>query len=428
MRAHLFSAILFFSGSLALSQESCPALDSLLASPRQTEELRLAALECAPQSFVQMVKPTAKVTLRALELDCRNISAVKSPDKKMLGLAVQRAKDSLHCVAPLQASLGEKNKQWISLRKELVSLQPQALYNIYGWKGLTAPERKSLFMGSQPLAVEACATLWDSVGIPGLFPKNWTTAPFAFDSVASACKDALEPRMTELLEKNMGGDTLRARLLAWYPSQWQKRYGEEATDAEKTRYVTHPALRDSSHCRYADWATPDLLMSFGVAENPCTPYINERFGDALFILQFRKNYKPAVLAQILDRMGKLTPEKLEESKPFLDTLGRLLGSVESWEVIDTLEARTLLLFAQNPAALRYFKEPTAPMILAAANADVRTLCQYPVTDRMLSKMLMDRVQDEKPLPTAEEQQALQQCLAPELWNVMGKMLEQLATP
>lgn len=426
MRAKLFLGLGWVLSALAHAQTSCPALDSLVAAPKQTEALQLAALECAPQSYPQMVKPSVKVTSRALELDCALLATVKNPDKKMLAQAMQKARDSARCVAPLHAQLGEKNKQWISLRKELLSIQPQPFYEIYGWKMLTDAERRQVFFAARPVAPESCTQLWDSVGIQGLFPKDWSRTPFALDSVASSCKDALEPRLAELLEQNLTDEPLRSRMLAWFPSRWQQRYGLEATDAEKTRYVTHPALRDSSYCRYADWATPDQLVERGIAENPCAPYIRERFGSALFMLQFRKNYKPAVLTQILDRMGKLTPENLQTSKPFLDTLGLLLGSVEGWDVVDTLEAKTLELFARNPGALRFFKEPTAPMILAAANADMHLLCEYPVTDRMLSKMLMDRLGAEMPMPSSGEQQTLQQCLEPELWKVLAKMLEQLS--
>ncbi len=411
--------------SLAHAQSPCPALDTLLATPKPKEAQQLAALECAPEAFAQMKNPSKAVIARALELDCRHITLVKNPDKKQLTQAIQRASDSAQCVAPLQQALGEKHKQWKALRKELPTRQPQALYGLYGVAGLSAAERTALFYTPAPLSDSACLALWDSAGAASLLPKDWKSRPFAFDSAASSCKYALADTLNALLDKELSGDTLRARLLAWFPERWQKRFGESATDAEKTRYVTHPALKDSSFCNYADWATPDGLIAYGVSNNSCAPYIRERFGSALFMLEFRKNYKPAVLSALLSHMGRLDAANLDSNRAFLDTLGLLLGSVESWEVTDTLQARSLELLSRVPTALRSFPEPTVPMIFSAANSDMGLLCSYPVTDRMLVQWLQERWQNELPMPSPEQQQMLSQCLSPEAAAAMQKTLEQI---
>lgn len=65
------------------------------------------------------------------------------------------------------------------------------------------------------------------------------------------------------------------------------------------------------------------------------------------------------------------------------------------------------------------------MILAAANSAITLFCAYPVTDRMLAKWLMDRVQEEQALPTEMEMEQLHQCLQPDLWSAVSKMLLQL---
>ncbi len=404
---------------------SCPALDSLKAATKPSDALRLAALECAPRSFADMKNPSTKVLAKALDLDCGNIAFAKNVDKKQLAKAVQLAKDSARCVAPLHAHLGEKNKSWISLRKELLALQPQALFDLYGWKPLSESERKALFLSNKPLSAEACAQLWDSAGTTSLLPKDWNSRSFAFDSLASSCKLSLQSKLLPLFDSLVAEGDRRARLLGWYPQVWQERFGDSSDETEKARYVTSASLRDSSHCRYTDWTTPDLLMRFGVQDNACAGYIRERFGDALFIMEFRRDFKPADLAKLLTRMDKMSPADLVKNQAFLDTLGRLLGSVESWEVTDSVEAHSLKMFVRIPGAVQYFREPTAPMILSAAEGDARILCRYPVTDRMLSKMLMDRLEDEKPLPGPEERSALQECLAPELWGALEKMLAQL---
>lgn len=413
------------SESLQATSPTCPALDSLNSSIKPTDALRLAALECAPTSFASMKNPSAKVIARAIELDCDNIAFVKSVDKKQLAKALQLAKDSARCVAPLHTHLGDKNKSWISLRKELVALQPQALYDIYGWKSLNENERKALFWSNKPLSAEACTQLWDSAGTTSLLPKDWNSRPFAFDSLASSCKLSLQDRLLPLFDSLVTEGDRRNRLLGWYPQVWQQRFGDSSDETEKARYVTSASLLDSTNCRYTDWTTPDLLMRFGVKDNACASYIRDRFGDALFIMEFRRDFKPADLTKLLARMNKMTPADLVKSQTFLDTLGRLLGSVESWEVTDSVESHSLIMFERIPGALQFFKEPTAPMILSAAEGDARILCRYPVTDRMLSKMLMDRLEDEKPLPSPEERAALQECLAPELWGALEKMLAQL---
>lgn len=407
------------------AQVGCEMADSLLAMPRLSKESQLALLECDPSYLAQMKKPPAQVVQRAVELDCANLALVKKMDKKLQAVAIQWAKDSARCVLPLFEKWGPKNKNWLRLRPELFSRQPQAFLKTVGLGSLSLEEKQTLFWGREGLDSLTCHVMWDSVGASVLFPSYWKTKAFAFDSVHSGCKVFLKDSLVAFLNAHLEGDSLRARLLSGFPDLWQKQYGDSATVDEKARYVTHPAVNDSAFCSYADWTTPDQLVAWGISANACEAYIQERFGEALFMLQFRKHFNPTVQARLLKQMEQLDSVQLDEAKPFLDTLGRLLGSVENWDFIDTLEERTVKMLAKTPQALRFFQDPTAPMILAAANTQLKVLCSYPVTDRMLSKILMDRLQEDLPMPSEEELRPLQECLSSELWGSLSQMLQQI---
>jgi hypothetical protein len=142
-------------------------------------------------------------------------------------------------------------------------------------------------------------------------------------------------------------------------------------------------------------------------------------------MNFHKNYKPATLALINKRLGAVNPATLDSVKGILDTIQVLLGDGESMEVLDSLEASVLRLLERNPQALQLFKDPTGPMMLVAFNSQLTLMCNYPeITDRMLIKLFNDRMSDEKPLPSAEEIQALSNCLKPELISIITRLLSQ----
>lgn len=144
-------------------------------------------------------------------------------------------------------------------------------------------------------------------------------------------------------------------------------------------------------------------------------------------MQFRKTYKPAVLVQLNKRLNAITPENLEANKGLLDTVEILFGDGESWDVLDSLEVSILNLLAKNPMAVKQFGDPTATMLLTAFDAHLPLLCDYPdITDKMLIKLINDRANSEKPLPTPEELAILKECLAPNLASSLVRMMQQLA--
>jgi len=303
-------------------------------------------------------------------------------------------------------------------------LQPQALYQLYGTKGLSATEQKQLFFSANTLDARTCLALWDSVGTK-LLDKDWASKSSSFDSTDAPCKTALQDTLVSRLETSLQGDALRKRLLQWYPDLWFSRYGDSISDSEKAQYVTNASLRSTDHCNLADWTTPDQLAQAGIHNNACTPYLAERFGPALMMMTFRKNFKPNTLNQIAQKLQALNSDNLEQHKPFLDSLETLLGTGESWEALDSIENLILAMIGQNPQALMILKDPTAPMLMAAFNSQMTLLCDYTVPDRLITKLLMDRYQNELPLPSPEDLIKLQECLKPELWNAITRIMQQI---
>lgn len=357
-----------------------------------------------------------------------SLKAIKKAPKGMGDRAMSEASDSSACTTPYFQFVKEKSSNWKKLRKILPEKQPDNLWQIFGSKKLSADEQKRVFFSKATRNPLTCEALADTISLFTLSGKDWMKRTTAWDTSAFFCKNAVRDRVLPLLDSLVEDTTARrAKLLAFYPEIWFERFAESSSDLEKVLYSTNPSLSDSSHCRYADYASADQLEKIGIPTNACANYFKERFGAPLFRIQFRKTFKPSVLAQMNKRLAAITPENLEAHKGFLDTIEILFGDGESWEVLDSLEASILKMLAANPLAVKELKDPTATMLLTAFDAHLPLLCEYPdITDRMLVKLINDRANDEKPLPTEEELAILKGCLSPNLIASLERMLQQLA--
>ncbi|HSQ41978.1 MAG TPA: hypothetical protein VLM37_06845 [Fibrobacteraceae bacterium] len=379
----------------------------LVAQEENEDSLALALPSCPTVDSLKIVKK--KKALKALKIRVAEI-----------------ALDSSQCVEPLHKIWGDRNANWKKLRKSLPDRQPDAMLQLYGTKKLKADERKTIFFSKKVIDSLTCVSLADSVGLEALSGKNWLQKSSRWDSLDFPCKTYLTERVQPLIEALPDSAMRRAKMLAVYPEIWFDQYAESSNDSEKVAYATNPSLHDSTHCNYVDYATADLLEQHGSPANACQAYIHERWGAPLLRMAFRKSYKPAILAQINKRLTAVTPENLDSIQGLLDTIEILFGDGESWEVLDSLEVSVLNLIAKNPIAIKQFQDPTATMLLAAFDAQLTLLCDYPnVTDRMLGKLLSDRAADGKPLPTEEERQQLDSCLAPDLSGALHRFLDQL---
>lgn len=373
----------------------------------------------------------ADSTAQAVAPACPVLDSLKTIKKAPKGLAeraMAEAGDSSACTQAYFSFVKEKSPLWKKLRKALPEKQPDALLQIYGAKKLSAEEQKRVFFSKSTQKNGTCLSLADTIGLDALSGKDWLKRATLWDTTSFLCKVALKERVLPLLDSLLIDTTVhRAKLLAYYPEVWFERFAESSSEQEKVLYATNPALQDSSNCRYADYATADQLAKIGLPDNACAGYIKERFGAPLLRMHFRKTYKPAMLVQINKRLAAITPETLEANKGLLDTIETLFGDGESWEVLDSLEASILRMLSQNPQAIKQLRDPTATMLLTAFDAHLPLLCDYPdVTDRMLVKLINDRANSEKPLPTAEELSILKGCLAPDLLSSLERMLQQLA--
>lgn len=357
-----------------------------------------------------------------------SLKTIKKMPKGLADRAMSEALDSNGCALVYFQHVKEKNPNWKKLRKLLPEKQPDILWQIYGSKKLSAEEQKKVFFSKSTRDIQTCEALADTIGLSVLSGKDWLKRTTVWDTTSFLCKAVLKERVLPLLDSFVVDTTARrAKLLAFYPEVWFEQFAENSSDLEKVLYSTNPSLTDSSHCRYADYASADQLEKIGMPNNACASYFKERFGAPLFRIQFRKTYKPAVLAQMNKRLATITPENLEANKGFLDTIEILFGDGESWEVLDSLEASILRMLAANPLAVKELQDPTATMLLTAFDAHLPLLCDYPdITDRMLVKLINDRASEEKPLPTEEELVILKGCLSPNLVASLERMLQQLA--
>lgn len=357
-----------------------------------------------------------------------SLKAIKKAPKGLPERAMSEAAENAGCTKAYFQHVTEKNPNWKKLRKLLPEKQPDILLEIYGVKKLSSDEQKKIFFSNAVSQTQTCQTLSDSVGLDALSGKDWIKRTTAWDTTGFLCKTVLKEKVLPLLDSILTDSTThRAKLLAYYPEAWYEKHIDESSELEKVLYATSPSLYDSTHCRYADYASADQLAKIGLPSNACASYIKERFGAPLLRMQFRKTYKPAVLAQLNKRLNTITPENLEANKGLLDTIEILFGDGESWDVLDSLEVSILNLLAKNPMAVKQFGDPTATMLLTAFDAHLPLLCDYPdITDKMLIKLINDRANSEKPLPTPEELAILKECLAPNLASSLVRMMQQLA--
>lgn len=382
-------------------------------------------------ALVSAQDSTTVDSVSALAPECPVLDSLKTLKKAPKGLAERAQAEALaqkQCVQPYFIKVTEKSPEWKKVRKLLPEKQPDALLSLYPAKKLSADEQKRIFFSKATLDSQTCVVLADSIGLDALSGKDWIKRTTAWDTTGFLCKRTLISRVLPLLD-SLVKDTLllRAKVMAYYPETWFERYAEGSSEQEKVQYATNPSLVDSSNCRYADYATADQLMKIGMPKNACSNYMNERFGAPMLRMQFRKTYKPAVLVQINKRLAAITPANLDSASGLLDTLEVLFGDGESSEMLDSLEASLLRMLAKNPQAIRQIKDPTATMLLTAFDAHLPLLCNYPdITDRMLVKLINDRANNGKPIPTAEEIQILKSCLSPELLSSLERMLQQLA--
>jgi hypothetical protein len=364
-----------------------------------------------------VVAPSCPVT------DSLRIS-LKKPPKGLVERAFAEASLTGVCVDSLFHSVGEKHPHWKKFRKSLPETQPDAMLRIYPVKKLSLDEQKSLFFSKSIENSDYCMMLADSIGLTVLSGKDWLKKTTVWDTTGFPCKYHLASRVLPLIELAFPDSlALRNKLLAVFPEAWFTRYAKNSSNQEKVSYAINPALRDSSHCRFADYDTP-ILFQHGLPTNACRSYIDSRYGDQMLRDSFRKAYKPSVLTQINNRMATITPENTAGFAGFFDTLEVIVSDGETWEAVDSLQNSLLRLLAKNPQAIKQFQEPTADMLFTAINAQISLMCDYPdFNDRMLNKLISDRIDEEKPLPTAEEIQVLQSCLTPELLQILNQLLQ-----
>jgi len=345
-----------------------------------------------------------------------------------LAHAIMQAQDSSQCVVPLWKALGEQNASWKKLRKVLPEKQPDALLRIYGVKKLSADEQKRTFFSKKTKNSATCLALLDTLGAQTFTGKDWLKKPSVWETENFGCKHLAQSRLLPLFEAAiLDTNVRRAKMISVFPDVWFTRYAQVSSDEEKVRYATSPSLTDTTNCKYVDYANAAQLLNAGIPENACKPYIQDRFGATILRLNFRKNYKPAQMNVIRKRLAGLTTAKLNDYKGLLDSLNTIMGDGESWAALDSLEAIVLRTLQKTPEAIRYFKEPTVPMLSTALNAKVSLLCDFPdINDRMLAKLLTDRVATEQALPSPEELQTLQACLKPELAEALLRMVQQLS--
>lgn len=355
------------------------------------------------------------------------VAAGKKAPKGLAERAALEASEQIHCVDSLYRVLGEKHKVWASFRKNLPDLAPEAFLRIYPIKKIKPEELKRVLWSSRIQNATTCALLHDSIGLEQIQGKGWWRQTTAWDTTDFPCKHHLMESMENLLDSVFTDPAERkAKFLALYPEIWYERYAQESTDEEKVRYATHPSLRDSTHCRFADYANAEMLMNWGHTRNACSSYIRSRFGEQILRISFRKHFKPTTLSDIRKRLSQVDTAHLASATPFLDTLEVLISDTETWEILDSLQASLLQFLQRSPNAVRTFKEPTADMLLAAFDANFDLLCAYPETnDRMITKLLVDRISDEKPLPDSATLERLQACLPPESMAVIQGILQQV---
>lgn len=357
-----------------------------------------------------------------------SLKAIKKAPKGLPERAMAEASEVGACTMPYFQQVTEKNPNWKKVRKAIADKQPDILYQIYGAKKLTVDEQKKIFFGKATKNAQTCQALADTIGLDALSGKEFIKKTTAWDTTGFLCKNTLKSSILPKLDSIITDTSVRrAKILNYYPETWFERYAEGSSELEKVQYATSPSLTDSTNCRYADYATAEQLQKIGMPDNACGSYMRERFGAPLLRMHFRKTYKPTVLVQLNKRLNAITPQTLETNKGLLDTIETLMGDGESWDVLDSLEASVIRMLAKNPIAIKQFQNPTATMLLTAWDAQLPLLCDYPdITDKMLIKLINDRANNEKPLPTAEELSILKGCLAPNLAATLDRMMQQMA--
>jgi len=360
-----------------------------------------------------------------------SIKTVKKAPKGLPERAQVEAENNAACVPVLWQNLGEKSATWKKIRKSVLDKQPAAFTQLYGVRKLPAEEQKRVFFSTLLKDSALCNTFVDSIGLEALSGKDWIHKTTPWDTTGFGCKPFLETRILPKLDSVLTDTTQRrAKILAYFPEAWYKHYGESATAEELARYATNPALRDSSHCGLIDGATAEQLVRLGTPDNACKPFITERWGDLILRLTFRKNYKPQVLVAVNKRLAAANEANLDSLNGLIDTLEVIFADGEYWDVSDSLEAALLRMISKHPQAIHMMKDPTAPMLLTAFDNKLNLLCDYAdnINDRLIVKLIGDRVSNDKPMPTTEELAALASCLPADLMNALTRAVQPYLNP